>query len=210
MSRLIEWFLYAGRGIIFDCQSTLYLWNLNTGGPLQFHFLNFASSAHRMWFPTWFSQIHLIRNLDEVWKICFLLMQSLKTVMMNDPTPRNFMTRKLMLHGRQNPWFQNFAICSTWLSHPTTSKYWYPCYDVFTQQFQNFIKPIILLFGGLVETVPNMIAIVTITAVLVPHNVIFFGFVMPMNHGVNKKTPPSSSCRLPPPTRVSPALFVVL
>ena len=38
--------------------------------------------------------------------------------------------------------------------------------------------------------------------VLVSQNIIFFGFFMPMSHGVNKKTPPSAS-----PTTLSPSRF---
>ena len=46
--------------------------------------------------------------------------------------------------------------------------------------------------------------------VLVPHNIIFFGFFMPMNHRVNKKIPSSVSPHLHSPTRFLPGLFVVL
>ena len=56
-----------------------------------------------------------------------------------------------------------------------------------------------------------IITIVSNITVLVPQNIIFFGFFMPMRHGVNKRllhaqVPPLPS---PFPTRFSPGLFVV-
>ena len=47
-----------------------------------------------------------------------------------------------------------------------------------------------------------IITIVSNITVLVSHNIIFFGFFMPLSHGVNKKTPSSVSPHLP-------GLFVV-
>ena len=55
-----------------------------------------------------------------------------------------------------------------------------------------------------------MITIVSNITVLVSRNVLFFGYFMPMSHGVNKKTPPSVSSHLPPPAIFSSVLFAVL
>ena len=44
--------------------------------------------------------------------------------------------------------------------------------------------------------------------VLPPHNIIFFGYFM--SHGVSKKTPPSTSAYLRPPTTFSPGMFIAL
>ena len=42
------------------------------------------------------------------------------------------------------------------------------------------------------------ITIVSNITVLVSHNIIFYGFFMPMSHGVNKKTPSSVFLSLHP------------
>ena len=35
--------------------------------------------------------------------------------------------------------FQNFVVCATWLSYPTTSEYWYPSYmDLAPHNFDIF------------------------------------------------------------------------
>ena len=55
-----------------------------------------------------------------------------------------------------------------------------------------------------------IITIVDNITVLVSHNVIFFGFSMPMGRGVNRKTPSSVSPTSIPSTRFSLGLFIVL
>ena len=55
-----------------------------------------------------------------------------------------------------------------------------------------------------------IIPIVSNITVLVPRNIIFFGFFMPMNYRVSKKIPSSVSTHPHPPTRFLPGLFVVL
>ena len=60
-----------------------------------------------------------------------------------------------------------------------------------------------------------IITIITNIIVLVLHNVICFGYFMPMSHGVNKKAPQIFYHRLPPNptlsfTRFSTGLFVAL
>ena len=55
-----------------------------------------------------------------------------------------------------------------------------------------------------------IITIVSNITVLVSHNVIFFGFFMPMDHGVNKKTPSSVSPTFISSTRFLLGLFIVL
>ena len=49
-----------------------------------------------------------------------------------------------------------------------------------------------------------------LVTVLVSHNITFFGLLVPMSHGVNKKTYPSASPPPLPPTSFSPGLFDVL
>ena len=53
----------------------------------------------------------------------------------------------------------------------------------------------IILFWS--RKVSIIITIVSDITVLVSHNVILFGYIMPMNYGINKKTAPSDSCNLP-------------
>ena len=55
-----------------------------------------------------------------------------------------------------------------------------------------------------------IITIVSNITVLVSHNVTFFGFFMPMDHGVNKKTPSSVSPTFISSTRILLGLFIVL
>ena len=78
------------------------------------------------------------------------------------------------------PQFQNFTFPRTWLLYPIVSKYSCPCYGFLTPQFQNFTNP--------------------------PHGI----FSDCYSHIVSIKTPPSASHHLPPPTKFSPGLFVVL
>ena len=54
------------------------------------------------------------------------------------------------------------------------------------------------------------ITIVSNITLLVSHNIIFFGFYVPMSHGVNKKTPPRASPTSLSLTNFSQGLFVVL
>ena len=103
----------------------------------------------------------------------------------------------LSLLGFLSPQFQNFTklshhhgIFSDWLPNPT---------------YLFFIYFLIYLF--IFEICRNymsiIITIVSNITVSVSRNIIFFGFFMPMSHGVNKKTPSSVSPHLP-------GLFVVL
>ena len=78
------------------------------------------------------------------------------------------------------PQFQNFTFPRTWLLYAIVSKYSCPCYGFLTPQFQNFTNP--------------------------PHGI----FSDCYSHIVSIKTPPSASHHLPPPTKFSPGLFVVL
>ena len=131
-------------------------------------------------------------------------------------------TQVLLLHGHgyQIPQFQNFIIFPIWLLYPTTSKPWYPCYGFLILQFQNFtnllpwncsrlaIALFIFLFfleigrNYIMSIMSIIITIVSNVTVLVSQNIIFFGFSMPMSHGVNNKTPPSVSPHLPLPYQV--------
>ena len=78
-----------------------------------------------------------------------------------------------------------------WLSHPTISKFYQP----FTMDFFSFFYFIFLEIGSN-YIMSIIITIVSNIIVLVSQNIIFFGFFMPMIHGVNKK---KRFLFLPPP-----------
>ena len=59
--------------------------------------------------------------------------------------------------------------------------------------------PIILFWSRKVSIIITIVSDIT---VLVSHNVILFGYIMPMSYGINKKTAPSDSCNLPPSYQV--------
>ena len=132
------------------------------------------------------------------------------------------MTRNLLLlHSYRTPQIQNLAIPPIWLSYPTVSTYCCLCYGFLLPQHQNLdLLHGIFLDWYLIQFIfftylciyfldkgRNYVSFrITITVllycyynitVLPPHNVIFFGYFMPVSHGVSKKTPP-----IPPPTSV--------
>ena len=114
LSRLTEWYLDAnsdGITFFFNCQYTLYLWNLMLGVHCSWTCEEwcFASSALRKYFRNWFSQIFLIK----AW---------LSVKIRNDQKPRysscmimviefhNFKILSSVLHGYHIPQFQSIAI----------------------------------------------------------------------------------------------------
>ena len=88
----------------------------------------FLSITHRKRFRAWFSQMSLIKAWLSA-QILFTVSYNTQKVRGNDRKPTH--TAWLM-----NPQFQYFAIPSTLISHPTTSKYYHPCYDFLSPQFR--------------------------------------------------------------------------
>ena len=111
--------------------------------------------------------------------------------------------------------YQNSAVTLASLSYRTTSKYCYPCYISHPTNSKCY-KPSICNFFGLAISLSFffvflflfseigriygwiIITIVSNIAVLVSQNVIFFGYLTPNSHGVNKKTSPGASLNLLP------------
>ena len=98
----------------------------------------------------------------------------------------------LSLLGFLTPQFQNFTnlshhhgIFSDWLPNPTYLFIYLFIFEI----CRNYMSIIITIASNI--------------TVLMSHNIILFGFFMPVSHGVNKKTPSSVSPHLPD-------LFVVL
>ena len=84
------------------------------------------------------------------------------------------------------------------LSHPTTSKFYQPT----NWNFFWVSSPTCFVFLEIGRNyVPVIIAIISNITLLVSHNVICFGYYMPMSHGMIKKAPPTVS-HTPPPYQV--------
>ena len=103
----------------------------------------------------------------------------------------------LSLLGFLTPQFQNFTNLSPWnffrlVPNPT---YFYFYLLIYLEICRNYTSVIITIVSNI--------------TVLVSHDIIFFGFIMPMSHGVNKKTSSSVSPYLHLPYQVF-TKFVVL
>ena len=72
------------------------------------------------------------------------------------------------------------------LSHPTISKFYQPTNCTFFMGGRDYYP--LLIFGGIGRN--YVITIISNITVLVSHNVICFGYFMPMSHGVNKEALP--------------------
>ena len=112
----------------------------------------------------------------------------------NDQEPRCSYCMVIKIHN-----FKILPFLLKWLSHPTTSKYCYPC-CLSHPTVSKFYQPSFLEIGRNYKS--NIIVIVNNITVLMSHNVIFHGSFMPMSHGVNKKTCPSTSSHISSPYQV--------
>ena len=122
------------------------------------------------------------------------------------------MTRNLSAHPAWllKPQFQIFAISPTWLkillsllllSHLTISKF----HQLATWNFSGLQQSNLILVIG-----RNYLSVIIISSnitVLVSHNIICFGYFMPMSHGVSKKAPTIVS---PPPNHIFTRFVIVL